>query len=69
MVGIIQCSRIYCKRMSSKGLISIRRRVAVRGGGKNFTKLGQRVTVRGGAWWPVVARGSFKFTVEACGSA
>jgi hypothetical protein len=50
MVGIIQCSRIYCKRMSSKGLTSIGRRVAVRGGGKNFTKLGQRVTVRGGAW-------------------
>jgi hypothetical protein len=27
MVGIVQCSRIYCKSMSSKGLTSIGRRV------------------------------------------
>jgi hypothetical protein len=59
MVGIIQCSRIYCKRMSSKGLTSIGRYVEVRGrreaarGGAK--KLHKTWTVRGGAWRRVAA--------------
>jgi hypothetical protein len=50
MVGIIQCSRIYGKRMSSKGLTSIGRRVAVCArrvvAAKNFIKLGRCVVGR-----------------------
>jgi hypothetical protein len=60
MVGIIQCSRIYCKRMSSKGLTSIGRRVddawrrvvAEKKTSQNLDGAWQRVD---GAWWRVAA--------------
>jgi hypothetical protein len=55
MVGIIQCSRIYCKRMSSKGLTSIGRRVddawrRKKKLHKTWTAHGNALTARGGAW-------------------